>query len=520
MTFVSYAQNMEDVVLWRALRHVQNGFYIDVGAWDPREDSVTLAFYERGWNGINVEPDPKMFAKLEAERPRDINLQFALADEAGDRPFYSFPETGWSTLDPLVARRHQEAGARFEQHQVRLARLADICDLHAPPEIHFLKIDVEGAEPAVLKGADLARHRPWIIVVEATRPNSPEENHAAWEGIVTGAGYRPAYFDGLNRYYVAEEKAEALLPNFGAPPNVFDDYISMSALRKTLLAHDAEHGIPELAERFAEVREHEVALHQGALAHAAAKVKAAELLALDAQMQARLARADSKAADTEAARGAKRAPPQAPAKPGAGERASGGGPRRKAFYDAGLLLHFGFKPPVGIVRVEQYVAELLSREASIDLRFVIFDGAIKAYRALSADEQALLDEILFNRYGARERPPAPVESAPRAPRHPDPEPTAPEFVPRRGVWGRLATASRISRETFDQIMSEDLKGLLPIQADHPLARRIATRALRRTLAGAARTGHVALASLADSARTAARAAAFLSRTDAGAGAPP
>ena len=56
MTFVSYAQNFEDVMLWRALREVTHGFYIDVGAADPDSDSVTRAFYDRGWSGINVEP--------------------------------------------------------------------------------------------------------------------------------------------------------------------------------------------------------------------------------------------------------------------------------------------------------------------------------------------------------------------------------------------------------------------------------------------------------------------------------
>ena len=56
MTFISYAQNYEDVMLWRALQHVENGFYVDVGANDPTVDSVTKAFYDRGWRGLNIEP--------------------------------------------------------------------------------------------------------------------------------------------------------------------------------------------------------------------------------------------------------------------------------------------------------------------------------------------------------------------------------------------------------------------------------------------------------------------------------
>ena len=42
MTFISYAQNFEDVMLWRALKHVEKGFYVDVGAQDPVVDSVSL----------------------------------------------------------------------------------------------------------------------------------------------------------------------------------------------------------------------------------------------------------------------------------------------------------------------------------------------------------------------------------------------------------------------------------------------------------------------------------------------
>ena len=59
-SFVSYAQNYEDLMLWRALRHVEQGFYVDCGAYDPEEHSVTKAFYERGWSGINIEPVPSL----------------------------------------------------------------------------------------------------------------------------------------------------------------------------------------------------------------------------------------------------------------------------------------------------------------------------------------------------------------------------------------------------------------------------------------------------------------------------
>jgi hypothetical protein len=91
---------------------------------------------------------------------------------------------------------------------------------------------------------DFTRWRPWVLVIEATLPNSRETNHASWEHLVTEQRYRYAWFDGLNRYYVAEEHPE-LLGSFGIQPNVFDDYIShhldkaWSANRAATEAHQA-----------------------------------------------------------------------------------------------------------------------------------------------------------------------------------------------------------------------------------------------------------------------------------------
>lgn len=54
----SYAQHGEDVVLNRAFKHQQNGFYVDVGAAGPVQHSVTKLFYDRGWRGITSSRYP------------------------------------------------------------------------------------------------------------------------------------------------------------------------------------------------------------------------------------------------------------------------------------------------------------------------------------------------------------------------------------------------------------------------------------------------------------------------------
>jgi FkbM family methyltransferase len=223
MSFVSYAQNFEDVMLWRALKHVQNGVYIDVGAQHPVIDSVSKAFYEHGWRGIHIEPVPTYAELLRKDRPDETVLQVALADAEGVLELNVIPDTGLSTAVDVYAQRHQvERGYELQQIQVPVMTLKVATKSVVGKDVHWLKIDVEGLEEKVLKGWDSKTLRPWIMVVEATIPNSPETDYASWEPILTAADYQFVYFDGLNRFYVAKEHVE-LIEAFSCPPNIFDD---------------------------------------------------------------------------------------------------------------------------------------------------------------------------------------------------------------------------------------------------------------------------------------------------------
>lgn len=233
--FVSYAQNLEDVVLNRRFRDKPHGTYVDVGASHPVVDSVTHAFYERGWSGLNIEPLPDRIAELRYARPRDLNLQIAVAEAPGRATFHVFPRWhGLSTLDGAIAGEMRRWGDEAYPVEVEIRTLSDVLAEAGVREIDVLKIDVEGAEGRVLAGLDLARWRPVVLLMEATYPTTAEPNHQGWEPALLAAGYRFVLFDGLNRFYLREESAD-LEPCFRLPPHVFDDYrravSSGSALR-------------------------------------------------------------------------------------------------------------------------------------------------------------------------------------------------------------------------------------------------------------------------------------------------
>lgn len=221
--FVSYAQNMEDVMLYRALKQVEHGFYIDAGAWHPVIDSVTKAFYDRGWRGINIEPTEENYHLLKQYRPGDVNLHVALGANSGETEFYEIGQSGLSTTDKSYALRASEAGRPLRRICIPCTTLSAVCRDQLVETIHFLKIDVEGAEKEVLEGFDFAV-RPWIIVIEANEPNSTRDASHQWESLLTAHDYKCAYYDGLNRFYIAAEHPE-LHRSFAVPPNVFDDYV-------------------------------------------------------------------------------------------------------------------------------------------------------------------------------------------------------------------------------------------------------------------------------------------------------
>ncbi len=236
MTLVSYAQNHEDIILWRALRCIESGFYIDVGANDPTNDSVTRLFYDRGWSGINVEPSAEYFARLVAERERDINLCCAAGSQNGTTTFYEAATRGWSTSDPSVGEQYVGKG-QARTVQVEQLKLDTILERHGHPQIHFLKIDVEGAEAAVLEGLSLERYRPWIVVVEALDPVTQGLRSSEWEPRLMSAGYSLVFFDGLNRFYLADEHAE-LTGAFASPPNVLDGFRTSAEVELESRLHD------------------------------------------------------------------------------------------------------------------------------------------------------------------------------------------------------------------------------------------------------------------------------------------
>ena len=235
---LSYAQNSEDVLLSRIFKG-ESGTYVDVGACHPIIDSVTYAFYKRGWTGINFEPTLTMFERLEAVRPRDNNLNLAVSNENGSGVFYECPShLPLSTMNAVVAEEIRQSGGVLEERPIQVQTLSAALTEQGVEDIDFLKVDVEGHEMEVLSGNDWARFRPTVLVIESTHPRTVRGEHEKWEEIILEANYLFATFDGLNRYYLKQEASE-YLEELSRPLSVFDKHVSFRQFAQIRFLRDA-----------------------------------------------------------------------------------------------------------------------------------------------------------------------------------------------------------------------------------------------------------------------------------------
>ena len=206
---LSYAQNMEDYHLALAFAGQATGNYIDIGAGHPVADNVSFWFYERGWQGIAVEPQRHLVDLYARLRPRDICVCALVGTKNGVSDFHVFDRFhGLSTTVEQYARAAGTFGAAYRTVQLPTISLAKLCEDQHVGAIDFLKVDVEGAEADVLHSGDWRRFRPKVVVVEAIAPGSGEPSWDQWEPYLLAQGYRFALFDALNRFYVAQEQTE------------------------------------------------------------------------------------------------------------------------------------------------------------------------------------------------------------------------------------------------------------------------------------------------------------------------
>ncbi|MBI3417826.1 MAG: FkbM family methyltransferase [Verrucomicrobia bacterium] len=189
----------EDELIWQFFGRRTNGFFVEVGANEPQGGSQTWFFEQHGWRGILVEPQSRLCERLRSERPHSQVFQVACGAPGHPKelPFYVAETSGHSSLAKnLIDPNTHYVGTEL----VKVMTLDDVLAEAGVPHVDFISIDVEGTQLDVLRGFDLRRHRPALLLLEDHLHNLQVHQH------VRRQGYRLVKRTGLNNWYIPADQ--------------------------------------------------------------------------------------------------------------------------------------------------------------------------------------------------------------------------------------------------------------------------------------------------------------------------
>jgi FkbM family methyltransferase len=191
----SFSQEGEDLILARMLEF-ESGvphFYVDVGANHPKRFSNTFAFYDRGWKGIAIEPDPELSNLFAVRRPRDRVVAVGISEHSGELTYHRFSDPAMNTFDPQLAAEREKDGRwkLLQRSTVPVRTLASVLSEHIEIDhgIGFMSVDVEGFDLAVLRSNDWQRFRPRIVMAESLQSRLRDIDRCPIHSLMAAQGY-------------------------------------------------------------------------------------------------------------------------------------------------------------------------------------------------------------------------------------------------------------------------------------------------------------------------------------------
>ncbi|MGA2053140.1 MAG: FkbM family methyltransferase [Opitutales bacterium] len=206
------------------------GYFVEIGANDPRQLSQTWLLEQRGWTGLLVEPQQGCFDKLVAARPRSRVVRAACAgpESRGTGSLH----VAQSSVHSSLAQHVDDQGVNYVGLEtVPIVTVDELLEQMPPKRVDFVSIDVEGTELDVLRGFDLARWKPELLLIEDKVNNLQKHRY------ILQRGYRLLRRTGVNGWYVPREHPAR--PATGAALKLWRKYYLGTPLRRMKRAWQA-----------------------------------------------------------------------------------------------------------------------------------------------------------------------------------------------------------------------------------------------------------------------------------------
>lgn len=201
------SQTGEDLIIESLLPQKKDGFYVDIGANHPIKFNNTFLFHNKGWSGINIEPNPSRAWLFKLFRRNDINLSIGIGAQKSNMDFYVFKVNTLSTFDKKSADEYQRMGHRLKKViNIPILPLRDVLNKHcdANKEIDIMSIDTEGLDMEVLKSNDWKKFRPHFIILETLEyreGNTGKKLNDVYDKYMSEIGYSKVADTHINTIY-------------------------------------------------------------------------------------------------------------------------------------------------------------------------------------------------------------------------------------------------------------------------------------------------------------------------------
>ena len=202
----SYSQHGEDVLLAKIVAGVKAGVCLEVGAHDGISLSNTFLFEKRGWSCVLVEPNPLLCEAIRKNRTAKL-FECAASDKCGTTTLYL--GVGADVLSTIESGGFARDRVEREAEEIRCVgvqtlTLDVIVAESGYNRFDFISIDVEGHEASVLRGFELGRWKPKILIVE----NNSEIENEDVKVLTSKGGYRRVFRTGCNDWYAHRQDSE------------------------------------------------------------------------------------------------------------------------------------------------------------------------------------------------------------------------------------------------------------------------------------------------------------------------
>jgi len=158
---------------------VTSGVFVDVGAANPDYLSISALYRKIGWNVLAIEPNPK-FCEMYRQKGFTVfpyacgdhdedDVEFCLVDSHGAA--YENGQVSYESFSSLSIKdsyRALKPDLDISKIRVQLRRLDTILQTEAPELTHIdvLSVDTEGWELEVMRGLNLRKYQPRVVILE------------------------------------------------------------------------------------------------------------------------------------------------------------------------------------------------------------------------------------------------------------------------------------------------------------------------------------------------------------------